>query len=201
MHYNYRKLKSLYLLAWFQIKLKYTRSILGPFWITLSTMILIGGLSFVFVSLFGISLQETMPWIANGIIIWNYISMLIDESTEIFNKPILSNIKITAFELTLISVFKNLIILAHNSVIIVLVIFIFKIPLTNNLFFLFYGFLIIFINSLSATILIGMICIRFRDFILIVKNLLYLLKISANVSKNIFFVGRLFSSMLNCIFL
>ena len=138
-------------------------------------MILIGGLSFVFVSLFGISLQETMPWIANGIIIWNYISMLIDESTEIFNKPILSNIKITAFELTLISVFKNLIILAHNSVIIVLVIFIFKIPLTNNLFFLFYGFLIIFINSLSATILIGMICIRFRDFILIVKNLLYLL--------------------------
>ena len=153
MHSNFRKLQSLYLLAWFQIKLKYTRSFFGPFWITLSTVILIGGLSFVFVSLFGIPLKETMPWIANGIIIWNYISMLIDESTEVFNKPILANMKITPFELTMITVFKNLIIFAHNSVIIVSIVIIFKLPITLNLLFLFYGFFIIIINSLSATLL------------------------------------------------
>ena len=35
-------------LSWIDIKLRYSRSILGPFWIVLSSMVLIGGLTFVF---------------------------------------------------------------------------------------------------------------------------------------------------------
>jgi len=175
MHYTLKKIQSLCILSWFEIKRKYTRSILGPLWITLSTITLIAGLSFVFVSLFNIPLRETMPWISIGVIIWNFISMLIDESTEVFNKPILINIKISCFELAMIAVFKNFLILGHNLIIIVGIIFIFQLPFTLNYLYLFYGFLILFINSVSITLLFGMLCLRYRDFILIIKNLLYLL--------------------------
>jgi len=175
MHYNIRKIKSLIILSWFEIKRKYTRSILGPLWITLSTIILISGLSFVFVSLFRIPLRETMPWIAIGVIIWNFISMLIDEATEVFNKPILINIKISCLELALITVFKNFIILAHNVIIIIGIVIIFNLPITFNYLFLLYGLVILFINSITVTIIFGMLCLRYRDFILIIRNLLYLL--------------------------
>ena len=98
-------------LAWFDIKIRYVRSTLGPFWITLSMIILIGGLSFVFVSLWGIPLKRTMPWIALGIIMWNYISNYIDESSTLFIDGRILNIKIAPLKLIMINIFKHFIIL------------------------------------------------------------------------------------------
>ena len=44
--------------AWYEIKSKYYRSKIGPFWITLSTIVTISGLSFVFYSIFNIPLKK-----------------------------------------------------------------------------------------------------------------------------------------------
>ena len=138
-----------------------------------STVILISGLSFV-VSLFAIPLRETMPW-GNRYNYLTYISTMIDDSTEIFNNNLILNVKISIIDIAIIGIFKNLIILFHNSVIIILVLLVFQINLTINIFFIFYGFIIILINSFSVTIIFGILCLRYRDFILIIKNLLYLL--------------------------
>ena len=162
-------------LAWFDIKIKYVRSTLGPFWITLSMIILIGGLSFVFVSLWGIPLKRTMPWIALGIIMWNYISNYIDESSTLFVDGRILNIKIAPLKLIIINVFKHFIILLHNSVVIVAVIIFFDIKITANYFYLIFSFIIFFINSISFGILFGFLCCRFRDFILIIRNAIYLI--------------------------
>lgn len=116
-----------------------------------------------------------MPWVAIGIIIWTYISTMIDDSTQIFNNNLILNVKISIIDIAIIGIFKNLIILMHNCVIIILVLLVFQINLTFNILFIFYGILIILINSFSVTILFGILCLRYRDFILIIKNLLYLL--------------------------
>ena len=162
-------------LAWFEVKVKYARSVLGPFWITLSMVVLIGGLSFVFVSLFGVSLQKTMPWIALGIVIWNYISNYIDESSTLFVDGRILNVRIAPIKLITINMFKHLIILAHNSVVILAVIIIFNLKITANYFYLIFAFFIIITNSISFGILFGFLCCRYRDFILIVRNLIYLI--------------------------
>ncbi len=116
-----------------------------------------------------------MPWVAIGIIIWTYISTMIDDSTEIFNNNLILNVKISVIDIAIIGIFKNLIILLHNAVIIIFVLLVFQINLTINIFFIFYGLCIILINSFSVTIIFGILCLRYRDFILIIKNLLYLL--------------------------
>jgi len=162
-------------LAWFEIKVKYTRSTLGPFWITLSMIILIGGLSFVFVSLWAIPLQRTMPWIALGIIIWNYISSYLDEASTLFIDGRILNMKISPLKLITINMFKHLIILLHNSVVIIAVIIFFDLKITDNYFYLIFSFIIIIINSISFGILFGFLCCRYRDFILIFRNLIYLI--------------------------
>ena len=133
-------------LAWFDVKMRYARSVLGPFWITLSMIILIGGLSFVFVSLWAIPLQRTMPWIALGIIIWNYISTYLDEACGLFIDGRILNMRISPLKMIVINIFKHLIILLHNSVVIIAVIIFFDLKITANYFYLIFSFIIIIIN-------------------------------------------------------
>ncbi len=162
-------------LAWFEVKIRYARSILGPFWITLSMIILISGLSFVFVSMFGVPLSKTMPWITIGIIIWNYISSYLDEASTLFIDGRILNMRISPLKLITINMFKHLIILIHNSVVILAIILIFDLKITSNYFYLFFAFFIIIVNSISFGILFGFLCCRYRDFILIIRNLIYLI--------------------------
>lgn len=162
-------------LGWIEVKLRYIRSLLGPFWITLSACVLIGGMTLVNLSLFKVNISEVMPWIAIGIITWNYISTTIEESLALFEDQKLLNVRISPFELVAINVSKNIIIFFHNLVIIIPVIIFFKLPITFNYIYLIYALTIFLINSFSFSILFGFLCLRYRDFILIIKNLLFLL--------------------------
>jgi len=162
-------------LGWIEVQLKYTRSLLGPFWITLSACVLIGGMTIVNLSLFGLNIREVMPWIAVGIILWNYILNIIEESLGIFDDQKILNINIEPFEIIAIQISKNLIILLHNIVILIPLIFIFNIPITKNYFYLPYGVFVFIINSISFSIIFGFLCLRYRDFVLIIKNLVFLL--------------------------
>lgn len=162
-------------LAWIEIKLKYNRSILGPFWIVMSSMILIGGLSFVFNALWGLDIKKVIPWISIGIIIWSFIATIVDEGTQMFVNDIFNNLSIKPSKWCLINVFKNFIILAHNFIIIIGVLYFCEVELTLNILWVFYGLVVLFINSFCFSILLGFLCTRFRDFILIIRNLMFLI--------------------------
>lgn len=176
---NFKKISGFlhdtWLLGWYEIKSKYSRSTLGPFWITLNTLILISGLSIVSYSLFGMPMGKMVPWIGFGIITWNYILTTVDEATTIFLSPILLNIRTTPLKYSLIHIFKNVIIFAHNLLVAIPILIIFKIEINFNTLFIFYGFFILFVNSINFNILIGFLCLRYRDFILVIKNIFYLL--------------------------
>ena len=162
-------------IAWLEVKSKYARSLLGPFWITLSMIILISGLSFVFVSLFGIPLKKTLPWIAIGIIVWNFINTYLDDSCQVFISDKHLNIKMSPIKMVFINIFKNSIIFFHNSIVLIPVIIFTDLKVAPTYFFLIFSFFIIFVNAVSFGILFGFLCCRFRDFYLIIKNILYLL--------------------------
>ena len=102
------------------------------------------------------------------------IILTVDESTTIFLSPILLNIR-TSLKFSLINIFKNVIIFSHNLIVAIPIILIFKIEINLNSLFIIYGFFILFINSINFSILIGFLCLRYRDFILIIKNIFYLL--------------------------
>ena len=61
---------------------RYRGSILGPFWITLSMAFMVLGIGFLYSELQHISLQETMPFVALGIVFWGMISLVIIEGCE-----------------------------------------------------------------------------------------------------------------------
>ena len=163
------------ILAWYEVKSKYYRSTIGPFWITLSTLVTITGLSFVFWSIFNIPLKTTIPWISCGIIVWVYVSNVIDESTGLLIDGSLLSFNVTLFDIVLRHTYKNLIIFSHNIVLLIPVGYIFKVEINLNLLTSIYGLVLLFINSITFSIIFGLLCLRYRDFISIIKSFLYLL--------------------------
>ena len=159
----------LWRLAWAlglsDIKLRYRGSALGPFWLTLSTAIMIGSMGFLYADLFHTDIHSYLPYLATSIILWNYLSMLVSDGCTCFTSSE-SLIKGTRMPFTvhaLRSVVRNTIILAHNVVVIVGVYVIMGVPLSFYTLLAIPGLFIWLINGFAISLLFGAFCARFRD--------------------------------------
>ena len=75
--------KKAFQLAKLDIKERYIRSIIGPFWITISMLLTIICLGVVFNFLFKQSLADFFPYLGIGLIFWSYINSTILEACKI----------------------------------------------------------------------------------------------------------------------
>src|SRR6266404_8572622 len=61
-------------LGWHDIRQRYRRSMVGPFWLTLSMGLMIGGLAYLYAGMFGQDVSTYFPYLALGMIIFTFIS-------------------------------------------------------------------------------------------------------------------------------
>jgi ABC-type polysaccharide/polyol phosphate export permease len=165
------------MLGWHEIRQRYRRSMLGPFWLTLSTGVMIFGLGFVYAAILKVPYVEYFPYLAAGMIFWTFISSLIVDSCQTFiaNDVTIRQIKLPLTIFACRLVWRNVIILAHNAVIVVAVIAVFgKWPAPFALAWLVPGLVIVVLNGIWVGMLLGGICARFRDVPQIVSSLMQL---------------------------
>src|ERR1700679_2205930 len=72
------------MLAYQDIKLRYRRSILGPFWLTLSIAITVYSMGYLYAHIFHIALEHYFPFLVAGMLSWNLISTIVTEFTDGF---------------------------------------------------------------------------------------------------------------------
>ncbi|THD76995.1 MAG: ABC transporter permease [Phenylobacterium sp.] len=152
-------------LAWHDIVSRYRGSILGPFWITLSMGLMVAGMGVLYARLFGISLHDFIPFVATGIVFFGVISGIINEGCDTFVHAagMLSQTALPMFTFVWRVVFRNLINLAHNFVIILGVLIYFGYWRTMNLPVAVIGLLFLVINSAWIGMLAAIASARFRD--------------------------------------
>ena len=71
-------------LGWQDIKQRYRRSVLGPFWITIATGATAVAMGLLYSKLFKLPLAEHLPYVTLGLIIWNLINAAILEGADVF---------------------------------------------------------------------------------------------------------------------
>ena len=71
-------------LGWQDIKQRYRRSVLGPFWITIATGIQAAAMGFFYSALFKEPIHQFLPHVVVGFLIWGIISASILEGSEVF---------------------------------------------------------------------------------------------------------------------
>ncbi|HWE72310.1 MAG TPA: ABC transporter permease [Stellaceae bacterium] len=147
------------------IRLRYRGSLLGPFWLTLSTGILVASMGFIYARLFHTDIVEYLPYLAIGLVVWNFISALINEGCQTFlavqsvilQAPMPFSVHIYRV------VCRNFIVLAHNAAIIVVVLAIFGTHLTWDILLIVPALVLLAIDGVCVCIFIGMLSARFRD--------------------------------------
>jgi ABC-2 type transport system permease protein len=164
-------------LGFLEVKQRYRRSILGPWWITISMGIFILAMGVIFSRLFSQNLAEYIPFFTSGFLIWSFISTTINESTDILksNDGFIKQIKLP-YNLYILKFFtRNLIVSAHNFVVYLLVIIYFGFNPGLNVLFVIPGMFILIINMYWISLMIALVSTRFRDMIPIINTCLQIL--------------------------
>lgn len=161
------------LLAMQDIRQRYRRSVLGPFWITMSTLVSIAALGLVYSRIFHTPLRDYLPFLATGLVCWTFISGVVVESASVFTQAenIIKQVSLPFGLYVLRMVWRNIIILAHNLIVILLVNMCFGLyPSLTTLLFI-PMLLLTAICSVAIGYLLGALCTRFRDLPQIIASL------------------------------
>lgn len=162
------------MLGWQDVRQRYRRSSLGPFWLTISMGVMIGTIGVVFGSIFNSPLDEFFPFLTIGMILWTFISAVVTEGCSGFiaAEGIIKQLPLPLFVHILRLVWRNILMFAHNVVIFPLVLIAVGKPLEWVAFASIPGFLLLTLNLTWVALLLAMLCARYRDLPQIVASFL-----------------------------
>ncbi|RYZ13016.1 MAG: ABC transporter permease [Comamonadaceae bacterium] len=164
-------------LAWYDIRLRYRRSMLGPLWLTLSMGAMIAGMGPLYSSLFGTPLANYFPHLALGIIFWSFFSSMVTDSCNAFINAG-NYLKQGHFPISLFvwrGMARNVIQLAHQIIIYVPVAIYAGISPSWSMLLTIPAFAIALVNAHALGLLLGLVCTRFRDVAQIVASVMQML--------------------------
>lgn len=165
------------MLGWQDVRQRYRRSTLGPFWLTISMGIMIGTIGVVFGSIFNAPMTEFLPFLAAGLILWGFISSVISDGCTGFiaAEGVIKQLPLPLFLHILRMIWRNILILGHNIVIFPLVLLaVGKWPSWTMLISL-PGFLLVLVNLAWVALLVAILCARYRDLPQIIASILQVL--------------------------
>ncbi len=159
-------------LGWRDVKKHYSRSILGPLWLTLSMGVMVAGLGVLYSQIFRQDISTYLPFLAIGFIMWGLIAGLINGACEIYSSAAASvrQVRMPLSVYIFQFVWRQVLTFLHNFVIYILVAIIFGIwPGMTGLLFL-PALALLILNGVFAGMILGPLCARFRDIPLIIAS-------------------------------
>jgi ABC-type polysaccharide/polyol phosphate export permease len=164
------------IMGWDDIRQRYRRSVIGPFWITLSMGVFIMVLGVIYSRLFHTELQSYLPYLTVGFVVWGFMSTAANDSCIAFTDAsrIIKQIKLPYSVYILRVVWRNFIIFLHTIVIYIPVALIFKIEPTLTTLYAIPGLILVCVNLIWLTTVIAILSTRYRDIQPIVGTMIQL---------------------------
>ncbi|MCO6418726.1 ABC transporter permease [Siccirubricoccus sp. KC 17139] len=163
-------------LARLDIRNRYRGSVLGPFWLTLSTAVMVVGLGILYSSLFKLPLADYLPFLAVSLIVWNMISQIVaDACTSLTSSEgIIRQLALPYSVHILRCVMRNALIAAHSLPLILLVFLACGVLPGWEALLALPGLALVAVNAFAIALFLGMVCARFRDIAPIVGSAMQL---------------------------
>ena len=151
--------------GWNDIRQRYRRSIVGPFWLTISMGVMVAGLAYLYAGLFGQSIEKYLPYVAVGMIVFNLISGIAQEGslTFIASGRIILQTKAPLSVYIYQMLWRNLLIFAHNMCIYLVLLVFLNIDIGWVTLLSVLGLFLVMLNGLWAGLTLGALSARFRD--------------------------------------
>ena len=153
------------MLGWQDIRRRYRRSVLGPFWLTISMGVLVAALGTLYGALLKVDSAVYVPYLALGFIVWTLISGLITDGCTAFisAESIIKQTNVPLSVHVYRMVWRNLIIFFHNAAIFVVVAALFAVWSGWTGLLALPGLVLLCLNGIWVGLLLGIVSARFRD--------------------------------------
>jgi ABC-2 type transport system permease protein len=164
-------------LGWQDIKQKYRRSVLGPFWITIATGTTALAMGLLYSKLFNLEVSEHLPYVTVGLIIWNMINAAILEGSEVFiaNEGLIKQLPTPLSVHVYRLVWRQMILFAHNILIFVIIAIIYPKPWSWADLSVLPALVLIMLNCVWVSFCFGILATRYRDIAPLLTSLVQLL--------------------------
>jgi ABC-type polysaccharide/polyol phosphate export permease len=164
------------LMGWSELRRRYHRSLLGPFWITLSMAIFILLVGGVFSQLASSNLRDFMPYVATGYATWLLLASFVSDGCNVFivATRFLRQMRLPKATFVLAMVWRDLMVFAHNLPVVLIILLVCGVRPTFWTLMLVPAVMATAAAGVIFGLVLGMVAARFRDLIPIVASLLQL---------------------------
>jgi lipopolysaccharide transport system permease protein len=162
------------LLGWLEIRQRYARSKLGPFWLTISMGVIVGSIGVVYGTLFNQNIAVYLPMMGIGLVFWTLLISIINESCMAYINSA-GYIRQTATPKLLFMLqvgWRNFLIFMHNFVIVILLLAVFGSEDWSTFPLFIPGLVLFILNALWIGQVAGLVSSRFRDLPQIISAML-----------------------------
>jgi ABC-type polysaccharide/polyol phosphate export permease len=161
-------------MGWQDIRQRYRRTILGPWWLAISTGFLVLGLGVLWSEIFRTDVHSFLPFFVIGYVLWMFLSGVINEACTGFTQfeGFIKQQRIP-FSVYLYRIgMRHVIALAHNAVVVVALLLWSGPTWSINNLWAVPGLLVFGAAVLLMSVPVAVLCTRFRDLPQIVNNVL-----------------------------
>ena len=187
-------------LGWQDVRRRYRRSLIGPFWMTVTMATTTMGLGILFGVLLGNRLPTFLPYIGSGLIVWGFIGGCLLEGPESFtaSDEMIKQVPAPLTAFVLRTVWRQLITMGHNMIIYVILVVAFFGDLHQHNYTMngqpcqpggmvcqpglgwsallaIPGLLLLVATMTAAALALGIVATRFRDIKQLIGSLVQLL--------------------------
>lgn len=162
------------LLGWLEIRQRYARSSLGPFWLTVSMAVMIGSIGVVYGTLFHIDMRDYLPFLSISLVMWGVFSQIVSEGSSAYigSAAYIRQAATPKLIYVLQAAWRNFVILGHNFLIVIILLAIFGVKNWTILPLFIPALILYLLNALWIAMVVGLLAARFRDLPQIIAALL-----------------------------
>jgi ABC-type polysaccharide/polyol phosphate export permease len=164
-------------LGWRDIAGRYQRSFIGPLWLTITTAIFLTAIGIVYSRLFGQNVDDYLPYLAAGVIVWLYLTAVLTELATAYTSSIhfVLNLPGPKSVYPYRVLLRNVIVLAHNLPVWVVVAVVFGVPVTPATLLVVPGLLIATASVFFAGVALAVVSAKVRDLPVVLASVLQVL--------------------------
>ena len=179
------------ILGWDDIRQRYRRSILGPFWITLSMGVFILLLGVIYSRLFHMDLPTYLPYLSLGFIVWGFMSTVANDSCVAFHESgrIIKQIKLPFTTYVFRVVYRNFIVFLHTIIIFIPIAIYFRVAPNWNTLLALPGLFLVVVNAAWVATVLATFSTRYRDIQPIISTIVQLMMFATPIMWTVSSLG------------
>jgi lipopolysaccharide transport system permease protein len=161
------------MLGYFDVSKRYKRSTIGQFWITISTAILVLGMTIIYSTIFKLDPKFYFLYLTINFCLWTFIKDTLQESCSAFTScsSQILNEKWNLLILLMRVISRNLLTFFHNFILIFFAIIYSSAEITLvGIFISLANFFILILILINLSLVIAIFTTRYRDFAMIISN-------------------------------